>query len=762
MVSHKNFTGGKMRTCLSITFLLALAACGGDTRDGALVKSTAPAPALLASVTSVAAKPSDYHTVVQQLYIAYFGRPADTGGLTNFASELARVGAPTDIQLFNAAYQNNATVRALIDQFGASAESQNLYQGDTRSFVTAIYRNVLNRAPEPDGLAFWSGAIDSRALTKGNASLSIMAGALANTSSQGLLDGTAVRNKVLAGLNFTASLTTPEKAGAYAGDAAAAAARQLLAGVSTSSTPATIQSQIDTTVSQLLAASGKSRVFRGTVALGSPVKDAVVSVFDRGGLLGQTVSDLQGKYLLPAKLVSALTPPYIVKAEFTLAGRKISLFSISTDANGENLQLNVTPVTDMITRGYVPAGPVPDPMAPLYNDPSRLAAITSSVRKVFGPLLPATAGDPISGAMTADPRVDAWDATLERLKIDTVNGQTTIKNINDKLVATVASSALATGAGTGDADTITATESSEAIATRGEFDATVQRYVNEAPPGALPAPANFRAVKTGTLGFKLSWDRVDQARQYYVYEQKDSEPGITSGRYPVAQTVPSYATGGNGSADVELEYTVSGSGTYYWVIGAVAQDGSVTEYTLGTTSEPVSLTFDTSKPLTCVTEPLPASSTTGKLSYCYYETGTAPFTSRKRHGPITYVNNGHLVYLGNYTDNVQDGKWSYYLTDAPYTLSQETYYAGGAITFEKLMFGSSTQESVWKKGTVKSNYIATTRNYCGTLATIPESRRGALYSILTGTDSLKPPTSENVLKCGANNGTSGEACCKIP
>ena len=52
--------------------------------------AAAPArqPQLLASVTAV-----DYTTVVQQLYISYFGRAADTGGLTAFMGRLAGLGA---------------------------------------------------------------------------------------------------------------------------------------------------------------------------------------------------------------------------------------------------------------------------------------------------------------------------------------------------------------------------------------------------------------------------------------------------------------------------------------------------------------------------------------------------------------------------------------------------------------------------------------------------------------------------------------------
>jgi|GEM_PF-3336837 len=204
-------------------------------------------------LTSSVAVQADYRTAVQQLYVAYFGRPADPGGETNFMAALAAAGAPSSIAGLEAAYRTNATVRALVDAFGTSQESKDLYgSGDTRAFVTAIYGNLLGRAPDDEGLTFWADAIDQGQLTRGNAALSIMAGALANTTAQGQIDGQLVQNRISVATTFTETLRTQGTTAAYVGNDAAAAARTMLSGVSATTVPSQYQSSIASSIDALV------------------------------------------------------------------------------------------------------------------------------------------------------------------------------------------------------------------------------------------------------------------------------------------------------------------------------------------------------------------------------------------------------------------------------------------------------------------------------------------------------------------------------
>lgn len=200
----------------------------------------------------------EYSDVIQQLYVSYFGRAADSGGLTNFTSALAQANAPTDIQGLNAAYSTNATIRSLVDAFGTSAESNALYTGDTSAFVSAIYRNVLGRDADAGGMDFWRGAIDGGNLTKGNAALSIMAGALANTSEQGLLDAALIHNKIRAASNFTFAIDTQQEVQGYSGNAAAATVRSMLSALSTTTNIDDFQTTVYATLSTLAAGTAQA------------------------------------------------------------------------------------------------------------------------------------------------------------------------------------------------------------------------------------------------------------------------------------------------------------------------------------------------------------------------------------------------------------------------------------------------------------------------------------------------------------------------
>lgn len=186
----------------------------------------------------------DYVAVVQQLYISYFGRPADTFGLKNFTEQLDALKAPTDFVALNAAVQADKAgtggLSKLVNSFNASDEAKALYGTDNSAlgitkFLISVFQNVLGRDPEAGpGFDFWFNALASGNLRRADAAMAITEGALSNTTPQGLLDAQTVLNKRAVATDFTDSLDTPVKAAAYSTAAAVGVAAGLLKGVDSS------------------------------------------------------------------------------------------------------------------------------------------------------------------------------------------------------------------------------------------------------------------------------------------------------------------------------------------------------------------------------------------------------------------------------------------------------------------------------------------------------------------------------------------------
>ncbi|MBV8634892.1 MAG: FKBP-type peptidyl-prolyl cis-trans isomerase [Burkholderiaceae bacterium] len=265
--------------------------------------------------TTVAA---DYEGAVQSLYIAYFGRPADPVGLANFEVALAADNAPTTVPELALAYATDPALRTLIDGFGTSRESQNLYAGaDSQAFVTAVFQHVLGRAPATTGLDYWSNAIDTGAVSQGDAALAIMGGALQNTSTQGLLDAQLIGNRITAAEYFTTTVNAESLTAAYAGATAAGDARTMLSLVNESTNLNSFQTQEDNTISGLTI-SGATSAYTGAALVtfnggSSTVYDAAGNPFGIDASSYGIVSTANNVYLSGLGVDATNADWYVVK-----------------------------------------------------------------------------------------------------------------------------------------------------------------------------------------------------------------------------------------------------------------------------------------------------------------------------------------------------------------------------------------------------------------------------------------------------------------
>lgn len=101
---------------------------------------------------------------IATLYTAYFNRAPDALGLYYWAAQSRDGMSLNDMSAY----------------FSQSDEAQSIhtFNGPADVFVTAVYENVLNRSPDPEGLAFWAAVLDSGVLPRSTFILDLIRGAL--------------------------------------------------------------------------------------------------------------------------------------------------------------------------------------------------------------------------------------------------------------------------------------------------------------------------------------------------------------------------------------------------------------------------------------------------------------------------------------------------------------------------------------------------------------------------------------------------------
>ena len=184
---------------------------------------------------------------LEQAYLAYFGRPIDPNGVAAFV---------------------NSTETEVENIFWASPESQALY-GTSFGLqqINMVYNMLFGRDAEPAGQAYWANQIVIGALTPAGAAIGILRGALND-------DVISVNNKLAASAAFTAGLDTTEEILGFAGDQAAAVARDFLSLITM--TPAT-QDEVDAAIVAAVNAGTRGEMFMLTTGVdnltGTPLND---------------------------------------------------------------------------------------------------------------------------------------------------------------------------------------------------------------------------------------------------------------------------------------------------------------------------------------------------------------------------------------------------------------------------------------------------------------------------------------------------------
>jgi hypothetical protein len=114
-------------------------------------RGQATPPTLIATLAADPAFSAKRAPVVR-LYWAFFLRKPDPSGLTYWITK----------------YQNGTSLAAIAQKFAQSSEFKTRYGTLTnQQFVKLIYPNIFERQPDPSGLAYWTGKLDRKEITRG-------------------------------------------------------------------------------------------------------------------------------------------------------------------------------------------------------------------------------------------------------------------------------------------------------------------------------------------------------------------------------------------------------------------------------------------------------------------------------------------------------------------------------------------------------------------------------------------------------------------
>lgn len=120
---------------------------------------------------------------VAELYVATFNRAPDSAGLDYWINT------------------SGLKLSGIAQSFFDSSETQELYPPSTSNtdFITSVYGNLFNRAPDADGLTYWDGQLNDGLISKNRFIQAVINGALDSDTAQ---DATILNNKKVVGIHF--------------------------------------------------------------------------------------------------------------------------------------------------------------------------------------------------------------------------------------------------------------------------------------------------------------------------------------------------------------------------------------------------------------------------------------------------------------------------------------------------------------------------------------------------------------------------------
>lgn len=132
---------------------------------------------------------------IAQLYVGYLNRAPEPEGLNYWIGRLTDTVNPLTISQI----ANNFATQPETTAIYPYLRYPNVLDGDTEGFITEIYQNLFARAPEAEGLAYWTAQLETGAVEIGDFILTVIQSA---RNFDGGQDLTTLNNKTAVGLSY--------------------------------------------------------------------------------------------------------------------------------------------------------------------------------------------------------------------------------------------------------------------------------------------------------------------------------------------------------------------------------------------------------------------------------------------------------------------------------------------------------------------------------------------------------------------------------
>lgn len=280
---------------------------------------------------------------VQELYVGYLGRAADKAGLDFWVKAIE---------------SGTSTLESVALGFTLSEEYKAQYNGlTTTQLVAKVYQNVLGRAADADGLAFWAGEVN-KGVIKADTLVKTMIGSL------GAIDQLTIDNKVAAANAYT--IAAGDKYSVEAGKAAVVNAGSTVPGTSTPGLTFTLTNTADTLTPTSATTATKTSAGDDLIRVVNAGDLATVDYVDAGdGTDTLTVS---------AGLVAAINPVL----------KNVEVINVQFAAGGQLNMAGSTGYKELNSKGSTALGAVAGGDFSNIALGTKVGVVDSNVGAVFG------------------------------------------------------------------------------------------------------------------------------------------------------------------------------------------------------------------------------------------------------------------------------------------------------------------------------------------------------------------------------------------